>query len=362
MKAVVLAGGEATRLRPLTCNTPKMMVPVLNRPFLEHLVNYLKAHDIVDIVLAVGKLPRQVRDHLGDGSRLGVSIVYSTESFPMGTAGAVKNAEKFLYEPFFVFNGDIFSDIDLSAMRRAHIESRAIASLALTPVEDPTVYGVVDTDGRGMVRRFTEKPRREDVTTNMINAGIYFLEPEVLDFIASNAFSMFERDVFPALLQQGRDILSYPSSDYWIDIGTPDKYLRLNHDLLRRRAGDGHADSAGGRSLHACVRIEGPALIGEACTFDGDCLIRGPAVLGDRCRVEEGAVIEGSVVWSNCRIGRGARLRNCLVASHCYIGDDSEILDGCVLGDEVTVGTRNKLSSGIRIWPGRTIAPDTISF
>jgi len=362
MKAVVLAGGEATRLRPLTCNTPKMMVPVLNRPFLEHLVNYLKAHNIVDIVLAVGKLPEQVRDHLGDGSRLGVSIVYSTESFPMGTAGAVKNADRFLQGPFIVFNGDIFTDIDLSAMWRAHRASRAVASLALTPVEDPTIYGVVDTDSRGMVRRFTEKPRREDVTTNMINAGIYILEPDILSFIAPNAFSMFERDVFPLLLEQGYDMLGYPSPDYWIDIGTPDKYLRLNHDLLLRRAGDGRIESTGQSSLHPSARIEGPAVIGEACTFDGDCLIRGPAVLGHRCRVEAGAVIEGAIVWSDCRIGRGARLHNCLVASGCSIGEECQVLDGCVLGDEVTVGKRNKLTSGIRIWPGRTIEPDTISF
>ena len=362
MKAVVLAGGEATRLRPLTCNTPKMMVPVLNRPFLEHLVNYLKAHDIIDIVLAVGKLPEQVRDHLGDGSKLGVSIVCSMEAFPMGTAGAVKNAEEFLDEPFFVFNGDIFTDIDLTAMWRAHRQSSVMASLALTPVEDPTIYGVVETDDRGRVTRFTEKPRREEVTTNMINAGIYILEPDILDFIAPNAFSMFERDIFPPLLEKGHDILGYQSLDYWIDIGTPDKYLRLNHDLLRRRAGDGRTGPAGGSSLHPSARIEGPAVIGEGCSVDRDCLIRGPVVLGARCRVEEGAVIEGAIVWSDCRIGRRASLRNCLIASNCSIGEECDVLDGCVLGDNVLVGKANKLSNGVRIWPGRTIEPDTISF
>lgn len=362
MKAVVLAGGEATRLRPLTCNTPKIMVPVLNRPFLEHLVDYLKAHNITDIVLAMGKVPEQVRDHLGDGTKLGVSIAYSIESFPMGTAGAVKNAERFLDDSFIVFNGDIFTDIDLSAMMRAHRENKAIASLALTPVEDPTIYGVVETDGQGRVTRFMEKPGRDEVTTNMINAGIYILELDILSYITPDAFSMFERDVFPPLLEKGQAVYGYPSLDYWIDIGTPDKYLRLQHDLLQRYAGDGHTEFAGESSVHPLAQIEGPAIVGEACSIDRNCIIRGPAVLGARCRVEEGAVIEGSIVWRDCKIGRGARLRNCLIASGCCIGDECEVLDGCILGDGVLIGKGNKLSNGIKIWPGRTIQPDTISF
>ena len=362
MKAVVLAGGEATRLRPLTCNTPKMMVPVLNRPLLEHLVHYVKAHDIIDIVLAVGKLPHQVQDHLGDGSKLGVSLAYSIESFPMGTAGAVKNAERFLDGSFLVFNGDVFTDIDLSAMMRAHRENAAIATLALTPVEDPTIYGVVETDDRGRVKRFTEKPRRDEVTTNMINAGIYILEPTVLNYIAPRSFSMFERDVFPPLLEKGEAIFAYASRDYWIDIGTPDKYLRLQHDLLRRWAGDGQIGFEGRSSVHASAHIEGPVLIGEGCSIDRDCTVRGPAVLGAGCRLEEGAAVEGAVLWQNCRMGRGCRLRNCVLGSNCCIGEQSEVLDGCVLGDDVQLGKGNRLCNGIRIWPGRTIEAATISF
>jgi len=361
MKAVILVGGEATRLRPLTCNTSKIMVPVLNRPFFEHLVGYLKAHNIIDVVLAVGKSPEQIQDYFGDGNKLGVRITYSIENFPMGTAGAVKNAERFLDDSFIVFNGDVFTDIDLSVMMRLHRKNKATASLALTPVDDPTIYGVVETDSRGRVKRFIEKPSRDMVTTNMINAGIYILGPDILSYIAPNAFSMFEHDVFPPLLEKGQAIYGYPFQDYWIDIGTPDKYLKLQHDLLRRYVGNKGIKFEGESFVHSSARIEGPAVIGEACFIDRNSIVKGPAVLGTRCRVEEGAVIEGVVLWQDCQIGKGAKLRNCLVASRCCIGEESEILDGCILGDDVLIGKGSKLSNGIKIWPGKTIEPGTIS-
>jgi len=362
MKAVILVGGEATRLRPLTCNTPKIMVPVLNRPFFEYLVGYLKAHNIVDIILAVGKSPEQIQDYFGDGSKLGVRITYSVEDFPMGTAGAVKNAERFLDDSFVVFNGDTFTDIDLSAMMRLHRKNKATASLALTPVEDPTIYGVVETDSQGRVTRFIEKPGRDKVTTNMISAGIYILELDVLSFITPNAFSLFEHDVFPSLLEKGQAIYSYPSQDYWIDIGSPDKYLKLQRDLLQRYVGNKGTKFDGESVIQSSAQIEGPAVIGEACFIDRNSVIKGPAVLGARCRVEEGAVIEGVILWQDCKIGKKARLRNCLVASRCCIGEGSEILDGCILGDDVLIGEGSKLPDGVKIWPGKTIEPGTISF
>jgi len=338
------------------------MVPVLNRPFFEHFADYLKAHNIVDIVLAVGKSLEQVQDYFGDGSEVGVRITYSIEDSPLGTAGAVKNAERFLDDSFIVFNGDIFTDIDLSVMRQLHRKNNATASLALTPVDDPTIYGVVEIDSQGRVRRFIEKPSRDKVTTNMINAGIYILEPDILNYITPDAFSMFEHDVFPQLLEKGQAIYGYPFHDYWIDIGTPDKYLRLQHDLLQRYVGNKGIKLEGQSSVHSSARIEGPAVIGEACFIDKDSIVRGPIVLGTRCRVEEGAVIEGVVLWQDCKIGRRARLRNCMVASRCHIGEESEILDGCILGDDVQVGKGSKLSNGVKIWPGKTLEPGTISF
>jgi mannose-1-phosphate guanylyltransferase len=361
MKAVILVGGEATRLRPLTCNTPKIMIPVLNRPFFEHLVGYLKKHNITDIVLAVGKSPEQMQSYSGDGSKLGVRLTYSIESLPLGTAGAVKNAERFLDGPFIVLNGDIFTDIDLGAMMRLHRRNKAVASLALTPVEDPTIYGVVETDSEGRVKCFIEKPSRDKVTTNMINAGIYILDPEILSCIAPNTFCMFERDVFPPLLEKGQVVYGYPFQDYWIDIGTPDKYFKLQRDLLRRYVGKEGIKFEGESFVHSSSQIEGPAMIGEGCSIDRNCIVKGPVVLGARCHIEEGAVIEGAVLWQDCQISRGAKLRNCLVACRCRVGEETEILDDCILGDDVVVGRGSELSKGIKIWPGETIGPGTIS-
>jgi mannose-1-phosphate guanylyltransferase len=361
MKAVILAGGEATRLRPLTCNTPKIMVPVLNRPFFEHLIGYLKKHNVIDLILAVGKSSVQIQDYFGDGSKLGVRLTYSIENLPLGTAGAVKNAEKYLHDSFIVLNGDIFTDIDLTVMNRLHRKNKAIATLALTPVEDPTVYGVVVTDSEGRVKRFMEKPSRDKVTTNMINAGIYVLEPDILTHIAPNTFSMFERDVFPPLLENGQAMYGYPFHDYWIDIGTPDKYLKLHHDLLRRYVGNKGIRFEGESFVHSSAEIEGPAVIGEGCFIDRNSIVRGPAVLGARCRVEEGAVVEGAVLWQDCQVSKGARLRNCLVACRCQVGEESEISDNCVLSDDALVGKGSKLSRGTKVWPGKTIEPGTIS-
>ncbi len=206
MKAVILAGGEATRLRPLSCNNAKIMLPVCNHPLLEHFISYLKRHNITDIIIALGRQVEQIQTHFGDGSKFGVRITYSVERFAMGTAGAVKNAERFLDESFIVFNGDIFTDIDLTAMANLHYKKVASVSIALTPVDDPTMYGVVETDAEERIKRFVEKPMRDEVATNMINAGIYILKPDVLKCISSNAFSMFERDVFPQLVERGEAV------------------------------------------------------------------------------------------------------------------------------------------------------------
>lgn len=362
MKAVILAGGEAIRLRPLTYSTAKIMVPILNRPLLEHLINYLKKHSIVDIIIALGKQVEQIQSYFGDGSKFGVRIAYSVEYFPMGTAGAVKNAERFLDKPFIVFNGDIFTDIDLTAMMDLHCEKKASASIALTPVEDPTIYGVVETDAGNRVKRFVEKPSWDEVTTNMINAGIYILEPEILNYIPPKVFFTFERNVFPAALERGQAIYGYPSEAYWIDIGTPEKYLRLNHDLLQRYVGDNGVEFGGKSIVHPQAQIEGPVIIDQGCFIGKNSIIRGPAVIGSGCQIEEGATVEGAVLWQNCKVGKGAKLKNCVVASNCYIGDESEVLDGCVLGDNVRIERGNKLSQGIRIWPDKSIEPDAISF
>ena len=371
MKAVILVGGEGTRLRPLTCNTIKAMVPILNMPFLEYLLRYLKEHGIRDIILAMSYLPDRIQGYFGDGDKLGVHLTYLIEEEPLGTAGAVKNAEAFLDEPFFVFNGDILTAIDLTAMMSRHQKAKSKASIALTPVEDPTIYGVVETDTKGIVKRFVEKPSWEEVTTNMINAGIYIVEPEVLDHVPSSTPSSFERHLFPQLLDLGEPILSYSSDTYWIDIGTPEKYLLAHHDLLSGKAHSlshywgnvGEGVQIGSNStVHPSAEIEGPVFTGESCVIAKGAKVQGPVVLGPRCKVSEEAFIEGAILWHDSKVGKKAILRNCIVASHSHIQEESEVLDNCVLGDNVVVGKNNKLAPGIKIWPDKRIAAGTISF
>lgn len=358
MQAVILVGGEGTRLRPLTYNTPKAVMPILNQPYLAHLLCYLKEHGVEDVILAMGYLPDAVQRCLGDGTKLGVRIIYLVEKSPLGTAGAVKNAESLLDGTFIVFNGDILTEIDLTAMMKRHREIKPKASIALTPVENPTLYGVVETDAQGMVKRFVEKPSRDKVTTNMINAGIYILEPEVLQHIPASTHFMFEHHLFPLLLEMGEPFFSYPSDAYWIDIGTPEKYLKVHHDLLRRW-GSAAIRTQGESQIHPAAQIEGPVLIGEGCAIAAKVRIKGPAVLGPRCRIAEGVVIEGAVLWGGSEVAEETVLRNCVVGFGGCIESGCCILEACVLGDNVTVGKGTRLAQGTRIWPGSYVELNT---
>jgi mannose-1-phosphate guanylyltransferase len=371
MKAVVLVGGEGTRLRPLTCNTSKAMVPILNMPFLEYLLRYLKNHGIGDIILATSYLPERIQGSFGDGAKLGLHLTYLIEKEPLDTAGAVKNAESSLDEPFFVINGDVLTAIDLTAMMKRHREVKPRVSIALTAVDNPTIYGVVETDAKGMVKRFVEKPPLEEVTTNMINAGIYIVEPEVLANIPPSTRSSFERTHFPQLLKAGEPILGYASDQYWIDIGTPEKYIRVQHDLLSGRAPslsrywgklDGGIQMGSNSTIDPSAEIEGAVLIGEKCVIAKGARIKGPAVLGARCRVDQEALVEGAILWDNARVGKKAMLSNCVIASNSYVQEESQVLENCVLGDNVVVGRNNRLAPGTRVWPDKRIAAATLSF
>ena len=350
MKAVILVGGEGTRLGPLTCNIPKAVVPILNRPFLEHLLSYLKKHGIKEVILAVGYNPEPIWNCLGDGSRLGVRIHYMLEESPLGTAGAVKNAESLLDDAFVVFNGDILTEIDLTAMIERHQKVKPKVSIALTPVDNPTIYGVVETGAQGMVKRFLEKPGWDEVTSNMINAGIYILEYEVLKHIPVAEHSMFERHTFPLLLDMGEPLLSYSSSAYWIDIGDPEKYLKAHHDLLLRW-NNKEVRTEGTSQIHPEAILEGPVLIADGCTVAAGAIVRGPTVLGAHCEIGKDAVVESSVLWSGSQVKEGAILRNCILGSGCFVQEGCSLSEGSVLGDKVTVPKGSKLAPGIRLWP-----------
>ena len=361
MKAVILVGGKATRLLPLTYNTPKAVLPVLNAPFLEHVIHHLSRHQVKDIILAQGHLVQPIEGYLGDGSHFGVRLCYVIEDTPLGTAGAVKNVARYLAETFLVLNGDTFTDLDITAMIGFHRERKAKATIAIARVDDPTSYGLIETDTEGSVTRFLEKPSRSEVTTNTVNVGTYVLEPDVLTQIPPQTEVSIEREVFPQLLAQGKPICAYSASAYWIDIGTPEKYLQLHHDLLSGRSSQ-YAFASGEEVLigeqshvHPTAQIKGPAMIGDNCSIGRNAKLTGPLVIGQGCTILEGGVINESVIWRNVRLGPRVNLKNSIVADNCRINSDS-IVEGSVLGDNVTVVNNYKLEPGSKIWPGTTVA------
>jgi len=358
MKALILAGGKATRLEPLTINTPKALIPVLNVPFLEYVIRNLAGHGIEEMVLAMGHLSRPIEDHLGNGSQFGVQLRYSIEDTPLGSAGAAKNAERYLDGTFLVLNGDIFADMDFTAMIELHREKKAKATIAVTPVDDPTRYGLVDTDEQGRVTRFLEKPKPEEVTTNMINAGAWLVEPDILSRIPPQTQFSFERNVFPQLLDQGEPVYAYPTSGYWIDMGTAETYLQLHHDLLggkSRHFIPTEEIMVGQKTdIHPTAKVTGPVMLGDNCSIRQGVRLIGPVVIGDGCTIGEDSVIQGSVIWRNVSLGRRVSLRSCVVAENCRFDAGSGAEDS-VLGDDVTVFGDYTLKPGSKIEPGMVV-------
>jgi mannose-1-phosphate guanylyltransferase len=360
MKAVILVGGLATRLRPLTINTPKAMVPVLNIPFLEYVIRRLSRHNVREVVLALSHLSQPIEDYFGTGSRFGIRLNYVLEETPLGTAGAVKNAEEFLGDTFLVLNGDIFTDLDITAMVDFHVNRRAKATIALTPVADPTSYGLIETDTQGRVTRFLEKPSWEQVTTNMINAGTYVLEPDVMSRVPSQTNFSFERELFPPLLEQGEPIYAYPSSTYWMDIGTAEKYSQLNRDLLSGSSNQYSFTTInkviiGEQSrTHPKAQITGPTVIGSNCSIGKGAELIGPLVAGPGCILSENSVIKKSILWHDVRIEPEAKVSNSIIANNCHLGAGSVVVDS-VLGDNVTIASGYSLEPGSQIWPGNSL-------
>lgn len=360
MKAIILAGGLGTRLRPLTYNTPKSLVPVLNRPFLEYVLLRLKKHGVDEVILALSHLAPPVEACFGDGSRLGVKIRYVLEKSPLGTAGAVKNAAELVSGSFFVLNGDIFSDLDFSVMLAFHRQNKARATIALTPVDNPTAYGLIETEADGKVIRFLEKPRPEEVTTNMINAGTYVLEPGVLDMIPATQEYSFERQLFPSMLAAGEAVYAFPSPGYWIDIGNPEKYSQLNFDLLSGKGGQ-YGFSHGNEiiigsdcRIHPTAVLKGPVLVGDNCTIGKEAAITGPTVIDQDCLIGDRAAISFSVIWQKVTIGNGCRFISSIAADGCHLQAGSET-NRAVLGDNVTISRGHKLEPGACVEPDKTV-------
>ena len=361
MKAVILVGGKATRLLPLTCNTPKAMVPVLNTPFLEYVLRHLSRHGIKEVILAQGHLAQPIESYLGDGRQIGVRLYYSIEDTPLGTAGAVKNAERFLDDSFVVVNGDIFTDLDITAMIDLHRERKAKVTIALTPVDDPTPYGLVETGAANRVTRFVEKPSPGEITTNMINAGTYILEPEILAQIPAQTNVSIERETFPRLLAEREPFYAYSSDAYWLEIGTPEKYLQVHRDLLGGQsklyspASDKGVLIGEKSEVHRTAQIHGPAVIGANCSIGPRVKLIGPVVIGPGGTILEGSAIEQSVIWRNARMGPEATVKSSILADNCHLEANS-VVEGAVLGDDVVVERGSRLEPGSHVWPGTRVA------
>jgi mannose-1-phosphate guanylyltransferase len=339
MQALILAGGKGTRLRPLTVYTPKPVVPVCNRPFLLYQLDTLKRAGVTDVTLSLSYQPHKIEQQLGDGSDFGVRITYMVEPQPLGTAGAYKFAEALLREPTVVFNGDIVTDLDLRAVIRQHDERKAVATVVLAPVENPSVYGVVETDvENGRVKTFSEKPRAEEVSVNTINAGTYILDPKVLDMIPEGESYSFEYNLFPDLLKRGERFYAHiPDGAYWLDIGAPARYLQVHHDILAGRVRSIELKQRRGDcDLATIAEIDDLSLLADDCTIKPGAQIIN-SVLGEGVHVEEKARVENSVVWPHTRIGAGAHLSNAVVGRGCHIGRSAQVGAGAVLGDKTSL-------------------------
>jgi len=352
MKAVILVGGEGTRLRPLSYDVPKPMMPIVNRPFMEHMVDNLVRHGFNEIVFALGyKSDAFGRHFQNDGNRWGARFWHEVESFPLGTAGPVKNVEALLDDTFLVFNGDVLADVDLTALLRLHRDLGAVGTLALTPVEDPSTYGVVVTDAEKRVRAFIEKPPRDQAPSNAINAGMYVLEPQVLKYMQPGVAWSFERQLFPDLVAAGEKLCATITEGYWLDIGSPSRYLQGNHDVLRGAVRaevpelDGArrwiADSA---RIDPSAEVEGPVWIAQDCVVSAGVRLEGPLVLRSGVFIGERAQVTRSVLWEGSRVGVHAWLHECLVGRRAVVGDEASMESLAVLG------------SGERLPSGATLA------
>jgi mannose-1-phosphate guanylyltransferase len=367
MQALILAGGEGTRLRPLTSTIPKPVVPLVGRPFISYMLQWLRLHGVEDAILGCGFMADAVREVLGDGSGLGIRLRYLEEPKPLGTGGALKFAEGLLEERFFMLNGDVLTDIDLTAQLEQHERTGARATLALYPVGDPSAYGLVRCGPDGAVSEFIEKPGLEELGTNLVNAGAYILERDVLDGMPPAGTNVsIEREVFPTLV--GRGLYGYESSGYWMDIGTPDRYLKATYDILEGKVRTEVGRELGDRGL-ALVddsaiegRVVAPVVIAAGCSVAARALVGDRSVLGEGVTISERARVEASVLLGGVTVGAGTTISSSIIGPQVKIGEECHIAGGVVLGEGVRIGSGNTLAAGARIFPGVELPDEAIRF
>jgi NDP-sugar pyrophosphorylase family protein len=346
MKAILLAGGKGTRLRPLTIHTPKPIVPIFDRAFLHYQIDLLKqVPEIDEVILSLNYQPRRIEEIFGDGGGTGVRIRYVVEPAPLGTGGAIRFAAQGITDTLIVFNGDVMTAVDVNRVVQLHRERGAKATIVLTPVENPAAYGLVETHPDGTVKRFLEKPNPDEITCDTINAGIYVLEPDTFDRIPRDVSYSIERGYFPSLVERGEPFFAYVDRGYWIDIGTPEKYVQVHRDMFDGKfTGGGFGDSSRSRPMVAPdARIEDGVELHPLSFVDSGAQIKAGAsigaysVIGRHVVVEEEAEVRGSIIWPNTRIGQHAVIEDAILARNCHIGRNCSVRRDAVLGDKTVL-------------------------
>ena len=368
LPAVVLVGGEGTRLRPLTERTRKDMLPLVDRPLLAFTFEHLRRHGVERAIVSCGYLPTQIRGHFGD-DYAGLGLEYCIEDEPLGTGGGIAYAARGLRETFFALNGDSLREADLDELVAFHRRSRAKATILLTPVADPSRYGLVRLAGDGRVATFLEKPRPEEIDTNLINAGLYVLEPDVLDLVPPGRAVSIERDVFPRLAAEGT-VYGLALPGYWLDVGTPDSYLQAHRDVLERTFATevGSALGAEYSFVHPAAEVDPgarlvpPVFIGEGAAVAAGVRVGSLAAIGAGATLEAGAVVENAVIGAGAVIAAGSVVVGSIVGERARLGERVEVRNLSVVGAEAVVGADNVLDHGARVGAGQTIPDEALRF
>ncbi len=359
-----MAGGEGTRLRPMTANQPKVLLPVANRPIMEHVLRLLKRHGFDETVVTVQFLAALVRNYFGDGEEFGMSLQYATEEMPLGTAGSVRNAEDALRdEPFLVISGDALTDMDLTALVDFHKDKGALVTVALARVPNPLEFGIVITAEDGQIQRFLEKPTWGQVFSDTVNTGLYVMEPEVLAEVPPGEAVDWAADIFPRLLKRGAPLYGYISESYWEDVGTHESYMKAQADVLARRV---QTDIAGfevspgvwvapGAEVDTDAVLTGPLCIGDYTKIEAGAHLREYTVVGSNVVVKEGAFLHRAVVHNNVYVGQGVTLRGCVIGKNTDVMRLARIEEGAVVGDECVIEPEAYLSASVKVYPFKTI-------
>ncbi len=369
MKAVVMAGGEGTRLRPLTSSRPKPLVPILNKPCMQHTIELLKRYGITDIVVTLYYLADEIEGYFGDGSELGVNLIYTVEDTPLGTAGSVKKAEEYLKDDtFIIVSGDALTDLDVEKALAYHKEKQSVATLVLQHVDNPLEFGVVITDDNGRIRRFLEKPSWGEVFSDTVNTGMYILEPSIFEYMQPDKNYDWSQDIFPQILAEEKPMFGYVLGEYWTDVGSLQQYRQAQYEMLggmtklpidgRREGGDIWIGE--GTEIEPSARLIGPLCIGKNCRINAGAHIGPDTVIGDNCLIEEGATLQKAIVWDSNYIGARSRLTGCTVCFRSTIKEDVDIQEGAVVGDRCHIEAGSMIRPLIKLWPDKIIEAGSV--